>query len=101
MTDIKINDLPPEPFFTRFLEDQEPATMTRAEMRAVKGGEFKFPTKPGLLELELPDLSDVLDMDLQGCLFKHIPNEIPGAPRSREPEMVTLAYPSDSDHVGI
>jgi hypothetical protein len=38
MSDVKVQDLPPEPFFARYLEDQFTRPLTEGEMKAVRGG---------------------------------------------------------------
>ena len=38
MSDVKYEDLPPAPFFARFLEQQFARPLTAEEMKAVRGG---------------------------------------------------------------
>lgn len=38
MSDVKFEDLPPAPFFARFLEQQYARPLTEEEMKAVRGG---------------------------------------------------------------
>lgn len=101
MSDIDIKDLPPAPFFARFLERQECGTMTREEMQAVRGGAMVTAAYPSdSVDVPLDGLPEQIQALVQEALdgFGSIP-EFP-MPSNPYPEYVTMAYPSDSDIVG-
>lgn len=100
MSDIEIKNLPPAPYFARFLEGHETRTLNAEEMQSVEGGQYTT--------LAAPSDSDTVDhfphlpsMPL-GNLCEHIRKQFPGFPTPAPggSEVVTQAYPSDSDVVG-
>ena len=92
MSDVKIEDLSPVPFFAHFLEGQFSKDLTGEEMKAVRGGSAVTLVNPsdqeGVPVGELPNIQEML----RNALKSHgIPgNPFPGSP-------VTMAYPSDGE----
>ncbi|MGI9292570.1 MAG: microviridin/marinostatin family tricyclic proteinase inhibitor [Pseudomonadales bacterium] len=106
MSDLKIKDLPPAPFFARFLEGQFDKEMTREEMQAVQGGTMvtnAFPSdQEGVPGGYVPeDIAEWIRRAREG--FPSMPDlpSMPGYPKPPGSEMVTLAAPSDSDMVEV
>lgn len=99
MSDIKIDDLPPAPFFARFLEGQFARELTAEEMKAVSGGSAVTMAAPSDQEgadiYKLPDLEDLRRLIGQ---FPGSPS-VPGGPAGPCP-IVTMAYPSDGESTG-
>lgn len=93
MSDVKIEDLPPVPFFAHFLEGQFSRELTAEEMKAVLGGSIVTMVAPsdqeGTPVGEIPDARELLRRvrDLVGQIPGH---SLPG-------RLVTLAYPSDGE----
>lgn len=99
MSDLNIENLSPAPFFARFLEGQNTQELSKEEMQGVRGGTM---------------VTDAYPSDQPNVPGGHMPGSImdlirvarewgvsaPGYPLPQEPEMVTLAYPSDSDVAG-
>lgn len=106
MSDLKIKDLPPAPFFARFLEGQYDKEMTREEMQAVNGGTAvttAFPSdQEGVPGGQIPEQFAELIRSARGR-FPSMPGypSTPGFPNPPGSEMVTQAYPSDSDVVEV
>lgn len=95
MSDVKIRDLPPVPFFAHFLEGQFSKDLTAREMKAVRGGSvvtLAYPSdQEGAHVREFPDIKELLRN--AGWPFNQAPSDpAPGNP-------VTMAYPSDQENV--
>jgi len=96
MSDVKIEDLPPVPFFAHFLEGQFSRELTAEEMKAVLGGSIVTMVAPsdqeGMPVGEVPDAQGLLRRirELVGQIPGH---SFPGSPLTQ----VTLAYPSDGE----
>jgi hypothetical protein len=90
MSDVKIKDLPPVPFFARFLEGQFSNDLSEEEMKAIRGGSVVTMAAPSdqegvpIGELPCPDIR------------KMIENGFPGCPPAGN--LVTMAYPSDGEN---
>lgn len=94
MSDIKIEDLSPVPFFAHFLEGQFSKTLTEEEMKALRGGSSVTMAAPSDQEglstgMPMPNMPDIQELLRSG--FAHIP----GRPSALSP--VTQAYPSDGE----
>jgi len=97
MSDVKIKDLSPVPFFAHFLEGQFCKELTAEQMKAVLGGSAVTMAAPsdqeGMPVGELPDAQEHLQRI--GERVGQIPGyHFPGSP-------VTLAYPSDHEIVPL
>lgn len=106
MSDIEAKNLPPAPYFARFLEGQETRTMSAEEMKAVDGGQYvtlRYPSDSDAVDHLLPKAPSVGSLmgEIRGKLGDAL-GEFPGypTPEPQPREIVTLAYPSDSDVVG-
>jgi len=103
MSDVKVEDLSPAPFFARFLEDQYARPLTEAEMKAVRGGEGKSPLAQDLVVNKI--MADPPEWG--GWPFPtNMPPGLPGGPGMpggpcgpAGGPATTMAYPSD--HVGV
>lgn len=101
MSKLRIKDIPPAPYFARFLEGQFSGEMTEQEMQAVKGGSY--------VTLAYPSDQDSVPSESISDLFQHALNgklslPLPVIPQHAPPpgaEMVTMAYPSDTDTVEL
>jgi hypothetical protein len=98
MSDVKLKDLSPVPFFAHFLEGQFSRDLAEEEMKSIRGGmtiaTMAYPSdQEGIPLGQLPD---------QGALMRLVGErlgQIPGA--SLPPSAVTLAYPSDQEVVPL
>lgn len=90
MSDVKIKDLSPVPFFAHFLEGQFSRELTGEEMKALRGGSAVTMAAPsdqeGVPIGELPDIQALLRSGLA-----------PIQNNSLTPHPVTMAYPSDGE----
>jgi hypothetical protein len=90
MSDVKIKDLSPVPFFAHFLEGQFPRELTGEEMKALRGGSAVTMAAPsdqeGVPIGELPDTQGLLRSGL-----------VPIRTNPVTPHPVTMAYPSDGE----
>ncbi|KAA0997630.1 microviridin/marinostatin family tricyclic proteinase inhibitor [Paraburkholderia panacisoli] len=90
MSDVKIKDLPPVPFFAHFLEGQFSRDLTGEEMKALRGGSAVTMAAPsdqeGVPIGELPDIQGLLRSGLA-----------PIRTNLLAPHPVTMAYPSDGE----
>jgi len=90
MSDVKIKDLSPVPFFAHFLEGQFSRELTGEEMKAVRGGSAVTMAAPsdqeGVPIGVLPDIQALLPSEL--AHFRNNP---------LTPHPVTMAYPSDGE----
>jgi len=90
MSDVKIKDLSPVPFFAHFLEGQFSKDLTEEEMKAVRGGSGVTMAAPsdqeGVPIGELPDIQALLRSGIA-----HLPSN------PLTPSPVTMAYPSDGE----
>jgi Serine endopeptidase inhibitors len=97
MSDVKIQDLSPVPFFAHFLEGQFCKELTAEQMKAVLGGSVVTMAAPsdqeGMPVGELPDAQELLRR-----IGERV-GQIPGHPFPGSP--VTLAYPSDHETVPL
>lgn len=95
MSDVKIEDLSPVPFFAHFLEGQFSKDLTEEEMKAVRGGSVVTMAAPSDQEVvpvvKLPDIQELL----RNAIKAH--GQVPGNPLPGNP--VTMAYPSDGEAV--
>lgn len=100
MSNIKVDDLPPAPFFARFLEGQFSRELTAEEMKAVSGGSAVTMAAPsdqeGADSYKLPDMEDLWRLISQ---FPGGPGA-PGGPAGPCGPAVTMAYPSDGESTG-
>ena len=100
MSDIKVDDLPPAPFFARFLEGQFSRDLNDEELKAIRGGAavtLAYPSdQEGTETHKLPTVEDLRRLMGQ---FPVSPGA-PGGPAGPCP-IVTMAYPSDSDTADI
>jgi len=91
MSDVKIEDLSPVPFFAHFLESHFSRNLTAEEMKALRGGSCT----PNEMDAEAPiwGLPDV-----PGLIRRLGPvGQVPGNPLPP----VTMAYPSDGEVVPL
>ena len=93
MSDFKIDDLSPVPFFAHFLEGQFSKDLTAEEMKAIRGGSVVTLVAPsdqeGAPSGEFPDIQE---------LIRHINEQVRHVPRIPLPgQPTTLAYPSDGE----
>ena len=99
MSDIKVDDLPPAPFFARFLEGQFSRDLTAEELKALRGGAavtMAYPSdQEGMETYKLPTIEDLQRLMGQ---FPGGPSA-PGGPAGPCP-VVTMAYPSDGESTG-
>ena len=93
MSDFKIDDLSPVPFFAHFLEGQFSKDLTAEEMEDVLGGTTVTQAAPSDQEGapigEFPDVKE---------LIRHITEQVrqvPSIPLLGQP--TTMAYPSDGE----
>jgi hypothetical protein len=92
MSDFKIEDLTPAPFFAHFLEGQFSKDLTAEEMQALRGGSSTLAgssDQEGIPVGELPDLQALIRR------FSERGIQVPGYPPATN--VVTQAYPSDGD----
>ncbi|MEM5406301.1 MULTISPECIES: microviridin/marinostatin family tricyclic proteinase inhibitor [Paraburkholderia] len=96
MSDVKIENQEPVPFFSHFLEGQFSRNLTAAEMQAIRGGAVVTMMAPSDQEgMPVGELPDFLGM------LRHMGwpmGQMPGAPTS---PVTTMAYPSDSENAHI
>ena len=90
MSDVKIKDLSPVPFFAHFLEGQFPRELTGEEMKALRGG--------SAVTMAAPSDQEGLPIGL----LPDIPSLFPGGLASIHtnpvtPHPVTMVYPSDGE----
>ncbi|MGH8551158.1 MAG: microviridin/marinostatin family tricyclic proteinase inhibitor [Methylococcales bacterium] len=110
MSDVKIENLVPAPFFARFLESQHSEPMTHEQMAQVRGG-VNYVTQMNPSDQEnapsgglLPEwMADFIQKGggQPGC-FPHHPDlsgYLPNYPNPQGP-IATLAYPSDGETFG-
>ena len=97
MSDVKIKDLSPVPFFAHFLEGQFAKELTQEEMKALHGGSgvtMAYPSdQEGVSIGTIPDIQ---------ALFRNGWNGFPpvhGNPVTSHP--VTMAYPSDGESAPV
>lgn len=94
MSDVKIKDLSPVPFFAHFLEGQFSQNLTEEEMKAIRGGSavtLAYPSdQEGTPSGELPDLQEPLHR------VGKRRGQLPGDFSER---LVTQVYPSDGENV--
>src|SRR5215510_8896571 len=97
MSDVKIEDLSPVPFFAHFLEGQFSKDLSAEEMKAVLGGSIVTMVAPsdqeGMPVGEVPDIQELLRR------VRERVGQIPSLPLPGSP--VTLAYPSDQEGVPL
>lgn len=90
MSNVKIEDMSPVPFFAHFLEGQFSRELTGEEMKALRGGSAVTMAAPsdqeGVPIGQVPDIQALLRSGLA-----HVRNN----PLTRLP--VTMAYPSDGE----
>jgi|ERR1700674_608005 len=97
MSDVKIEDLSPVPFFAHFLEGQFSKDLTEEEMKAMRGGSVVTMAAPsdqeGVPIGELPDFQKLIRSigERSGLVPSNL---FPGNP-------VTLAYPSDGENAPL
>ena len=93
MSDVKIEDLPPVPFFAHFLEGQFSRNLTAEEMKVLRGGSsttLAYPSdQEGAPVGVLPDIQDLIRRAGEGV------GQVPSYPLPGN--QVTLAYPSDGE----
>jgi hypothetical protein len=97
MSNVKIEDLSPAPFFARFLEGQSVEDMSRDEMKAVYGGTIVTTAAPsdqeGAPGGEFSEsFQDMILHALGGGRAPSSPGLFPCGPA-----VVTMAYPSDNE----
>lgn len=105
MSNLKIKDIALVPYFARFLEGQYSAEMTAEEMQAVKGGNAFTQAYPsdqeGAADGGIDEsISEWIQQALHGRPSLPLQG-IPMYPSLPGSEMVTNAYPSDSDIVEV
>jgi hypothetical protein len=76
MSDFKVEDLSPVPFFAHFLEGQFAKDMTQEQMKAIRGGAVMTTTN-SYDDGELPDPQQLLNELLHGQ-FPGMPFPFPG-----------------------
>jgi hypothetical protein len=96
VSDVKIEDLSPVPFFAHFLEAQFSKGLTEEGMKAVRGGAavvtMAFPSdQEGAPVGEVPDMQELIRR------ANELLSGLPGNPVP--PNYVTTAYPSDAEAV--
>jgi Serine endopeptidase inhibitors len=109
MSDVKIEDLAPTPFFARFLENQNSEPMTREQMSQIRGGAsavtLAYPSdQENAPAGGLPDyLADfVAKIGGLGGNFPYLPDPsgyLPNVPNPQGP-IVTQRAPSDNEVFG-
>ena len=96
MSEVKLDDLSPAPFFARFLEDQFARPLTADEMKAVRGGSSALEQDMVVRTTTLPDYSKWTWTGLAGLPGSGDAVPLPlWSPLGRAPE-TTMAAPSDS-----
>jgi hypothetical protein len=90
MSDVKIEDLSPVPFFAHFLEGQFSKDLAEGEMKALRGGSavtLAYPSdQEGAPIGEFPDIQALLRSGIA---------QLPSNPLIPSP--VTMAFPSDGE----
>ena len=76
MSDVKVEDLPPVPFFAHFLEGQFSKDLTQEQMKAIRGGTV-VTTNNSYDDGELPDPQQLLK-ELQLGQIPGMPFPFPG-----------------------
>ena len=94
MSDVKVQDLSPTPFFARFLEDQFARPLTAHEMKEVRGGSDALAQ-----DQVMPLMPYESPFDLLKNWKGSLPSPLPGFPAAGSP--VTMADPSDGDTVPL
>lgn len=95
MSDVKLKDLSPVPFFAHFLEGQFSRDLTEEEMKVIRGGVATttqaHPSDQGDVSIGLlPNQQALLRLVNQQL------GQLPGHPFPGT--VVTLAYPSDQEN---
>ncbi|MCI0667037.1 MAG: microviridin/marinostatin family tricyclic proteinase inhibitor [Methylococcaceae bacterium] len=109
MSDVKIENLAPQPFFARFLESQHGESMSHEEMARIRGG-VAYVTQAYPSDREnapsggLPEwMADFIQKigGQPGC-FPHHPDLSAYLPKYPDPQgsIVTQAAPSDNEIFG-
>ena len=105
MSEVKLEDLSPAPFFARFLEDQFARPLTTDEMKAVRGGSSALEQDMVVRTMPLADYSPWTWAGPAGLpAFPGLPGSVDAvplplySPLARAPE-TTMAAPSDN--VGV
>ncbi len=102
MSEVKLEDLSPAPFFARFLEDQFARPLTADEMKAMRGGSSALEQDLVVRNPSLIDYSQLTWAGLAGLagIPGHLdPVSLPlWSPLAKAPE-TTMAAPSDN--VGV
>ncbi|MEM5310690.1 microviridin/marinostatin family tricyclic proteinase inhibitor [Paraburkholderia sp. JHI869] len=97
MSNVKIENQEPVPFFSHFLEGQFSRNLTPAEMQAIRGGAVVTMVAPsdqeGMPVGEMPDIQ---------CLLRHMGLPTMGQmPGNQHAPSTTMAYPSDSEFIPV
>ena len=91
MSDIKIENLSPVPFFARFLEGQFSKDLTQEEMKAILGG-ANMVTQAAPSDSDavmvFPPIGQLPDVQAMIPRLRELSGEVPNFP-------ITAAYPSD------
>jgi hypothetical protein len=96
MSDIRIDDLSPTPFFARFLEGQFAKPLTDEEMKGLRGG---FGPNAGPADEPRPICEGTGAPPSMEELLRNAFKGFPFDPVAPSP--VTMAYPSDQANVPV